>query len=109
MTLLMDFPRLFQSASELGADFLRFFGIGALMRGQRTADKTGQIAPPLLKGLAPLFQVLRMVVLAGHAALVRTDVVDDRLDNVRLGKAQLVDVRDEGSADVVKRPMRERC
>jgi len=51
-------------------------------------------------------QVLRMIVAAGHARLAAADVVDARLDNVRLGEAQLVQVRDEGPADVVKRPMR---
>jgi hypothetical protein len=74
------------------------------IRDCRSADQPREVAPPLFEGFAPLLQILRVIVLAGDAALVPADVVHDRLDYVRLGKAQLVDVRDEGPAQIVQRP-----
>jgi len=51
-----------RSVDELVADFVRFLGRVALMRCQRAADEARQIAPPLLKGLAPFRQAGRAIV-----------------------------------------------
>ena len=59
---------------------------------------------PQFERLAPFRQILRLVVDAGHAGEMAADVVDDRLNDVRLRKAELVEVRDEAPPQIVKAP-----
>jgi hypothetical protein len=59
---------------------------------------------PQIERLAPFCQVLRLVVDTGDTGEMTADVVDDRLNDVWLGKATLVDVGDEAPPEIVEAP-----
>src|SRR5690606_21244102 len=60
---------------------------------------------PLLQRGPALVQILSAVVDAGHPCPRPTNMIDNRLDNMRLDTKALVHVRDHRAPQIVQRPM----
>src|SRR5262245_1109869 len=64
-------------------------------------DQRRNVGAPHVERTTPLSQIDSLVVDASYTSLMAAHMIYDRFDNMRLGKAALMQVRDNRSADVV--------